>query len=196
MVSAGHRPAEGAARFGGYSVVRLPYYKARARTTSLYKSIRYENLHASIICGTQEIKIRYLKILRRPISARWLQNAPTLRAVLDEGRVETERRGHGKGAFAGVHRGPLVACSLSMAARCLSTSRGRFRWSGNAKRLRALQEREFNWVGGNRTVKVDDRSPRPRIWMSRRRRGAGDFSETRVIGDASFFCHAPATRLP
>ena len=66
-----------------------------------------------------------------------------------------------------------VACRWRRAA--VQRAGGRSHWSGNAKRLRALLEREFKRVGGNRTVKVDDRSPRPQIWMSRRRLRAGGF---------------------
>lgn len=87
-------------------------------------------------------------------------NAPFVRvncAAIPENLLESEFFGHEKGAFTGALNKREGRFELAHGGTILLDEISEISLSMQAKLLRVLQEREFERVGGNRTIKVDVR---------------------------------------
>ena len=115
-------------------------------------------------------------------------------AALPEALLESELFGHERGAFTGAARRRQGASSSPTAAPSSSTRSASCRRPLQAKLLRVLQEREFERVGGTRTLKVDVRV----VAATNRDLGAevkaGRFRETSTTASASCTIDLPPLR--
>ncbi|HTV42879.1 MAG TPA: sigma-54 dependent transcriptional regulator [Candidatus Sulfotelmatobacter sp.] len=87
-------------------------------------------------------------------------NAPFIRvncAAIPESLIESEFFGHEKGAFTGALNKREGRFELAHGGTILLDEISEISPGTQAKLLRVLQEREFERVGGNRTIKVDVR---------------------------------------
>lgn len=78
-------------------------------------------------------------------------------AALSAGILESELFGHEKGAFTGAHDRKIGRFELADGGTLLLDEVSEINVELQAKLLRALQEREFERVGGTRTIPVDTR---------------------------------------
>jgi DNA-binding NtrC family response regulator len=78
-------------------------------------------------------------------------------AAIPETLIESELFGHEKGAFTGAHARRLGRFELAQGGTVFLDEIGSLRLDLQAKLLRVLQQREFERVGGQRTVPVDVR---------------------------------------
>jgi PAS domain S-box-containing protein len=78
-------------------------------------------------------------------------------SALPEGLLESELFGHAKGAFTGAIRGHLGKFELANGGTLFLDEIAEISQAIQVKLLRVLEEREFQRVGDNRTVKVDIR---------------------------------------
>jgi DNA-binding NtrC family response regulator len=78
-------------------------------------------------------------------------------AALHESLLESELFGHERGAFTGADRQRIGRFELANEGTLFLDEIGNMTASTQAKVLRILQEREFERLGGNRTIKVDVR---------------------------------------
>jgi len=78
-------------------------------------------------------------------------------AALHENLLESELFGHERGAFTGADRQRIGRFELANEGTLFLDEIGNMTASTQTKVLRALQEREFERLGGNRTIKVDVR---------------------------------------
>ena len=78
-------------------------------------------------------------------------------AAFPEALLESELFGHARGAFTGAVEARPGKFEMATGARCCSTKWASCRWRSQPKLLRALQEREFDRLGSNQTVRVDIR---------------------------------------
>jgi transcriptional regulator with GAF, ATPase, and Fis domain len=78
-------------------------------------------------------------------------------AALHENLLESELFGHERGAFTGADRQRIGRFELANGGTLFLDEIGNMSHSTQAKVLRMLQEREFERLGGNRTIKVDVR---------------------------------------
>ena len=78
-------------------------------------------------------------------------------AALHENLLESELFGHERGAFTGADRQRIGRFELANEGTLLLDEIGSMLLSTQTKVLRVLQEREFERLGGSRTVKVDVR---------------------------------------
>lgn len=78
-------------------------------------------------------------------------------AALPENLLESELFGHERGAFTGADRQRVGRFELAMEGTLFLDEIGTMSPSTQAKVLRVLQEREFERLGGTRTIKVDVR---------------------------------------
>ncbi len=78
-------------------------------------------------------------------------------AALHENLLESELFGHERGAYTGADRQRIGRFELSNEGTLFLDEIGNMTPSTQAKVLRVLQEREFERLGGNRTIKVDVR---------------------------------------
>ncbi len=78
-------------------------------------------------------------------------------AALHENLLESELFGHERGAYTGAERQRIGRFELANEGTLFLDEIGNMTPSTQAKVLRVLQEREFERVGGNRTIKVDVR---------------------------------------
>ncbi len=78
-------------------------------------------------------------------------------AALHESLLESELFGHERGAFTGADRQRIGRFELANEGTLFLDEIGNMAPSTQAKVLRVLQEREFERLGGSRTVKVDVR---------------------------------------
>jgi DNA-binding NtrC family response regulator len=78
-------------------------------------------------------------------------------AALSAGLLESELFGHEKGAFTGAHERKIGRFELADNGTLLLDEVSEISPELQPKLLRALQEREFERVGGNRTIEVDTR---------------------------------------
>ena len=78
-------------------------------------------------------------------------------AALSAGLLESELFGHEKGAFTGAHERKVGRFELADGGTLLLDEVSEISAELQPKLLRALQEREFERVGGNRTISVDAR---------------------------------------
>lgn len=87
-------------------------------------------------------------------------NAPFIKvncAAIPENLIESEFFGHEKGAFTGALNKREGRFELAHGGTILLDEISEISLNTQAKLLRVLQEREFERVGGNRTIKVDVR---------------------------------------
>ena len=77
--------------------------------------------------------------------------------AIPEGLLESELFGHEKGAFTGAAGMKMGKFELANTGTIFLDEIGDMTFSTQAKILRALQEREFERVGGTKTVKIDVR---------------------------------------
>jgi DNA-binding NtrC family response regulator len=82
---------------------------------------------------------------------------PVNPAALAESLVESELFGYEKGAFTGAYQRKLGRFELAQAGTLFLDEIGSIKPDLQAKLLRVLQEREFERVGGGRTVRLDAR---------------------------------------
>jgi DNA-binding NtrC family response regulator len=82
---------------------------------------------------------------------------PVNPAALSESLVESELFGYEKGAFTGAYQRKLGRFELAQAGTLFLDEIGSIKPDLQAKLLRVLQEREFERVGGGRTVRLDAR---------------------------------------
>jgi len=78
-------------------------------------------------------------------------------AALHENLLESELFGHERGAYTGAERQRIGRFELANEGTLFLDEIGNMTPSTQAKVLRVLQEREFERLGGNRTIKVDVR---------------------------------------
>ncbi|MBP7462137.1 MAG: sigma-54-dependent Fis family transcriptional regulator [Candidatus Delongbacteria bacterium] len=78
-------------------------------------------------------------------------------AALPEGLIESELFGHEKGSFTGAIRRTTGKFGLADGGTILLDEISEISPSLQAKLLRVLQEREFERIGGNQTIKIDVR---------------------------------------
>lgn len=78
-------------------------------------------------------------------------------SALAEGVLESELFGHEKGAFTGAHRQKPGRFEIAGAGTLFLDEIGDIPLSTQVKLLRVLQEREFERVGGNQTIKMNAR---------------------------------------
>jgi DNA-binding NtrC family response regulator len=78
-------------------------------------------------------------------------------AALPEGLLESELFGHERGAFTGADRQRIGRFELASEGTLFLDEVGNMSASTQAKLLRVLQEKEFERVGGTRTIKTDVR---------------------------------------
>jgi len=78
-------------------------------------------------------------------------------AALPEGLLESEMFGHEKGAFTGAIEGKKGRFELAQGGTIFLDEVGEFNQATQIKLLRVLQEREFERLGGTRTIKGDVR---------------------------------------
>jgi Nif-specific regulatory protein len=78
-------------------------------------------------------------------------------AALPEGLLESELFGHEKGAFTGAIEGKKGRFELAQGGTIFLDEVGEFNQTTQIKLLRVLQEREFERLGGTRTIKADVR---------------------------------------
>lgn len=78
-------------------------------------------------------------------------------AALPESLVESELFGHDRGAFTGAVQGRVGRFELADGGTLFLDEVGDIPLASQAKLLRALQERQFERVGGRRTITVDVR---------------------------------------
>ncbi len=78
-------------------------------------------------------------------------------AALHENLLESELFGHEKGAFTGADRQRIGRFELANEGTLFLDEIGNMSLSTQAKVLRVLQEREFERLGGSRSIKVDVR---------------------------------------
>ena len=78
-------------------------------------------------------------------------------AALHENLLESELFGHERGAFTGADRQRIGRFELANGGTLFLDEIGNMSLSTQAKVLRVLQEREFERLGGVRTIKVDVR---------------------------------------
>ncbi len=78
-------------------------------------------------------------------------------AALHENLLESELFGHERGAFTGADRQRIGRFELANGGTLFLDEIGNMSHSTQAKVLRVLQEREFERLGGTRTIKVDVR---------------------------------------
>ncbi len=78
-------------------------------------------------------------------------------AALHENLLESELFGHERGAFTGADRQRIGRFELANGGTLFLDEIGNMSLSTQAKVLRVLQEREFERLGGSRTIKVDVR---------------------------------------
>jgi DNA-binding NtrC family response regulator len=78
-------------------------------------------------------------------------------AALHESLLESELFGHERGAFTGADRQRIGRFELANEGTLFLDEIGNMTASTQTKVLRILQEREFERLGGNRTIKVDVR---------------------------------------
>ncbi len=87
-------------------------------------------------------------------------NGPYIRvncAALTENLLESELFGHEKGAFTGAHARKTGRFELADGGSLFLDEIGELSFNVQAKLLRVLQERTFERVGGEKTIKVDVR---------------------------------------
>ncbi len=77
--------------------------------------------------------------------------------VLSEGVLESELFGHVKGAFTGAHRDKMGRFEMAHGGTIFLDEIGDISLNMQVKLLRVIQEKEFERVGGNETIKVDVR---------------------------------------
>ncbi len=88
------------------------------------------------------------------------RNKPLIKvncAALPTGLVESELFGHEKGAFTGAIQKRIGRFELAEGGTIFLDEIGELPLDVQAKLLRVLQEREFERIGGNRTIQVDVR---------------------------------------
>ena len=88
------------------------------------------------------------------------KNAPFVKlncVAIPEGLLESELFGHEKGAFTGASSKKLGKFEMANSGTLFLDEIGDMPLSTQAKILRALQEKEFETVGGTRSVRVDVR---------------------------------------
>lgn len=78
-------------------------------------------------------------------------------AALPEGVIESELFGHERGAFTGAHQRREGRFELAQGGTIFLDEIGDLSAATQVKLLRVLQEREFERVGGNRTLRTDVR---------------------------------------
>ncbi|MFY4729657.1 sigma-54-dependent transcriptional regulator, partial [Nitrospira sp. BLG_2] len=77
--------------------------------------------------------------------------------AIPENLLESELFGHEKGAFTGATHARMGRCELANGGTIVLDEIGEMSLPVQVKLLRVLQEREFERVGGNRTIHVDVR---------------------------------------
>src|SRR5262245_31105544 len=112
-------------------------------------------------------------------------------AALPAGLVESELFGHEKGAFSGAVARRLGRFELADGGTLFLDEVGELPLDSQAKLLRALQEREFDRVGGTAPVKVD-----VRVIAATNRDLAAEVREKRFREDLQYRLNVFPVRLP
>jgi transcriptional regulator with GAF, ATPase, and Fis domain len=116
-------------------------------------------------------------------------------AALPEQLLESELFGHERGAFTGAQHGKPGQIELASGGVLFLDEVGEMSLSAQAKVLRVLQEREFQRVGGTRTIKANVRVIAATNRELRRALTRGDFREDLYYRLQVFEIRLPPLRL-
>ena len=115
-------------------------------------------------------------------------------AALPEQLLESELFGHERGAFTGAHQAKPGHLELAAGGVLFLDEVGEMSKAAQAKLLRVLQEREFQRVGGTRTLKADIRVVAATNRDLRKAVQRGEFREDLLYRLEVFDIHIPPLR--
>ena len=115
-------------------------------------------------------------------------------AALPEQLLESELFGHERGAFTSAHQAKPGHIELAAGGVLFLDEVGEMSKAAQAKLLRVLQEREFQRVGGTRTLKADIRVVAATNRDLRKAVQSGDFREDLLYRLEVFDIHVPPLR--
>ncbi len=115
-------------------------------------------------------------------------------AALPEQLLESELFGHERGAFTGAHQAKPGHLELAAGGVLFLDEVGEMSKAAQAKLLRVLQEREFQRVGGTRTLKADIRVVAATNRDLRKAVQRGEFREDLLYRLQVFDIHIPPLR--
>ena len=138
------------------------------------------------------------ELIARAIHARSLRRGlPLIKincAALPTELIESELFGHQKGAFTGALANKTGRFELANGGTLFLDEIGDIPIESQAKLLRALQEQEFERVGGNKTIKIDVRVIAATNRVLTNRIAAGEFREDLFYRLNVFPIHSPPLR--